>query len=286
MIGVTVAVLVGGAVSAPFVSAAEQPGGRASDRSADFWSRIGQWYGFGSGTAPGTPATPSPSVTPGAGATPSTGTGTWPGLGGGSWPGFDGGGGGGAGDGACSDVELVFARGTGELQGLGIVGTPLASALKSALPGKSVESYAVQYAADVSQASAGPGASDMSAHVSSVAESCPDTTFVIGGYSQGATVTDIAIGISGAGMATGGDSIPAGIAPRVAAVVVFGNPLGLTRRSIAESSQTYGPKAKEFCNDGDPVCGAGANIAAHLSYAIDGSATEAAQFAAGKINGS
>ncbi|WP_209436847.1 hypothetical protein [Amycolatopsis methanolica] len=34
---------------------------------------------------------------------------------------------------ACSDLEIVFARGSGEAPGLGITGTPLVSDVKSAL---------------------------------------------------------------------------------------------------------------------------------------------------------
>lgn len=190
----------------------------------------------------------------------------------------------GAASGTCTDVQLVFARGTGELPGLGIVGTPLASALGTALPGKSVSSYAVDYAADFAQTSAGPGATDMASHIKTVAATCPKTQFVIGGYSQGGSVTDIAMGIQFG--TTAGTAIPADLTNRVAAVVVYGNPLGMLRRTIAESSASYGPKAKEFCNTGDPVCGGGANVAAHLLYATNGSVEQGASFAAGKISNS
>jgi cutinase len=191
--------------------------------------------------------------------------------------------GGGQAAGGCSDVELVFARGTGEPQGLGIVGRPLAEALAGELSGRSVGSFAVVYAAASNQASAGPGATNMTQHIEQVAQSCPDTQFVIGGYSQGASVTDIAMGIRGAG--TAGEAIPAELEPRVAAVVVFGNPLGLRRQTIAQASPAFGAKAKEFCNNGDPVCGGGNNFAAHLAYPRNGTVQEGAQFAAQQIGG-
>ncbi|QKG22407.1 cutinase family protein [Actinomadura verrucosospora] len=183
---------------------------------------------------------------------------------------------------SCSDVDVVFARGSGELPGLGIVGTPFVSALKGDLPGKSVSSYAVNYAADYAQTSAGPGATDMSNHVKSVAASCPGTSFVLGGYSQGASVTDIAIGIPTL-LGTGG-TIPTNLAPRVKAVVVYGNPLRLYGQTINTASSLYGPKAKEFCNTGDPVCANGADIAAHLTYATNGTVPQGAQFAAARID--
>ncbi|MER5197625.1 cutinase family protein [Streptomyces sp. NPDC002755] len=183
----------------------------------------------------------------------------------------------------CSDVEVVFARGTGEAPGLGIVGTPLVRNIKSALPGKSVSSYAVDYAANFSQSSAGPGATDMTDRVRSTAANCPGTSFVLGGYSQGGSVTDIALGIR-TGLGTG-RTVPVDLAARVKAVVVFGNPLRLSGRTIASSSDLYGPKAKEFCNTGDPVCGNGRNSAAHLTYHLNGSVQEGARFAAGRIAG-
>ena len=179
---------------------------------------------------------------------------------------------------SCSDVEVVFARGSLDP---GIVGNPFAEAVQKALPGKSVIRYDVDYLADASQMNAGSGATDMTRHVTSVAADCPNTTFVLGGYSQGASVTDIAIGIDT--VLGKGEVIPTNLAPRIAAVVVFGNPLALTGGHIPTASPLYGARAKEFCNDGDPVCGNGADATAHLSYGFDGSTTQGGAFAAEKV---
>jgi cutinase len=176
---------------------------------------------------------------------------------------------------------VVFARGTGEPAGLGQVGTPFLRALTADLPGKTVTSYAVNYAADELQTSTGPGATDMSDHIISTATQCPGTTFVIGGYSQGASVTDIAIGIPT--ILGTGTTIPASLASRIAAVVVFGNPLALTGETITSASPHYARKAAQFCDTGDPVCGAGGNVQAHLDYAANGSTTQGARFAAGQV---
>ncbi|MFJ8636415.1 cutinase family protein [Streptomyces sp. NPDC093568] len=181
----------------------------------------------------------------------------------------------------CSDVEAVFARGTGETPGLGIAGTPLVRGIKGALPGKTVSSYAVDYAANFSQTSAGPGATDMRDRVMSVAADCRSTSFVLGGYSQGGSVTDIALGIP-TRLGTG-RTIPTELAARVKAVVVFGNPLRLSGRTIASASDVFGSKAKEFCNNGDPVCGNGRNSAAHLTYHRNESVEQGARFAAARI---
>ncbi|HEU0103791.1 MAG TPA: cutinase family protein [Mycobacteriales bacterium] len=182
---------------------------------------------------------------------------------------------------ACADVDVSFARGTGEAPGLGIVGGPFVSSLTAALPGRTVSTYAVNYAANTAQTSAGPGATDLTNHVTSVAAACPGTQFVLGGYSQGASVVDIALGIR-TGTSTG-TALPAALSGRVAAVVVFGNPLGLQRQTIATASRTYGARSRDYCNTGDPVCGNGFNFAAHLTYASNGSTAAGAAFAAGLV---
>ena len=183
----------------------------------------------------------------------------------------------------CSDVHVVFARGSGEMQGLGICGEPLVSGITSNLGGMSVTSYAVNYLASMDQSSAGPGATDMTNHVMSVAQACPNTVFVLGGYSQGASVVSISLGIST--MLGSGEAIPETLAPQISAIVTFGNPLKLTGQTIDSSSQTYASKAIEFCNMGDPVCGGGFNTMAHMMYATDGSVATAAQKAAALVQG-
>ncbi|KAL4172339.1 hypothetical protein KRP22_007503 [Phytophthora ramorum] len=166
-------------------------------------------------------------------------------------------------DAACSDVHVVFARGSGEMAGLGICGEPLVSGITSGLSGMSVSSYAVSYLASYDQTSAGPGATDMTNHV---------------------VVTDISIGIKTT--LGSGDTIPDTLSSRIKAIVTFGNPLKLMGQTIESSSSTYGSKAIEFCNTGDPVCGNGFNTMAHLTYATDGSVTTAAQKAAALVKGS
>ncbi|ETL98251.1 hypothetical protein F441_04910 [Phytophthora nicotianae CJ01A1] len=183
----------------------------------------------------------------------------------------------------CSDVHVVFARGSGEAAGLGICGEPFVSGITSNLSGMSVSSYAVNYLASMDQTSAGPGATGMTNHVVSVAKECPDTVFVLGGYSQGASVTDISIGIKTT--LGSGDTIPESLSSRIKAIVTFGNPLKLTGGTIESSSSTYSSKAIEFCNQGDPVCGNGANTMAHLTYPTDGSVTSAAEKAAALVKG-
>jgi cutinase len=182
----------------------------------------------------------------------------------------------------CPDVHVVFARGTLEPGGPGIlVGESFISAVKAGLIGRNVDSYGVNYAADVLQTSAGSGATDMTNNVTTVAALCPNTKFILGGYSQGATVTDIALGIPT--ILGSGNSIPVWLAGRVSAVVVFGNPLAIFGGHIPTSSLLYGLKSKEFCNSGDPVCANGVNVLAHLTYGFDGSTAAGGKWAADKV---
>lgn len=85
---------------------------------------------------------------------------------------------------ACPDAEVVFARGRFEPPGIGTVGNAFVSALRSKV-NKNVGVYAVKYPAD-NQIDV--GANDMSAHIQSMANSCPNTRLVPGGYSLGAAV--------------------------------------------------------------------------------------------------
>src|ERR1700753_3483790 len=88
---------------------------------------------------------------------------------------------------SCSDVELIFARGRLESPGAGVVGHHFVGALRSRAH-RNVTLYAVRYPADTE---IDIGANDMSAHVQSTIDGCPNTRIVLGGYSLGAGVTAV-----------------------------------------------------------------------------------------------
>ena len=178
---------------------------------------------------------------------------------------------------ACPDVEVVFARGTNEPPGVGGIGQAFIDSLRSQVGGRSVGVYAVNYpATNAFASSSAAGAGDARAHVQSTAASCPNTRMVLGGYSQGAGVIDIATN---------------GLAPQVdhvAAVAVFGNPQSsLSRRlgggRLPEPSPLYGPKTINLCAANDPICSEGNDQAAHVAYARNGMTSQAATYAAGRI---
>ncbi|GLZ12994.1 cutinase [Actinomadura sp. NBRC 104425] len=183
---------------------------------------------------------------------------------------------------ACADIDVVVARGTGEPGTLGlIVGDPVYSALQRKILFRSLKSYAVDYPASVIPGSASEGNTDLVDHVTAEARSCPNQKFILVGYSQGANVVDNSIGISSDGALVGGPitkTIPASVEPRVAAVLLFGNPIRAIGRRV---TGTYESRTLDICADGDPICGGGLNILAHLSYGNN--ADQAAQFAAGKV---
>jgi len=185
---------------------------------------------------------------------------------------------------SCADIDVPVARGTFEPGDLGlIVGQPVFDAVKSRLSPRSVSGYRVDYPADLGEpASVQKGNTDLVNHVRTQAAACPQERFVLVGYSQGANVVDNSIGISSDGAIVGGPivaTIPAELAPRIAAILLFGNPIRAIGRQV---TGTYQSRTKDYCADGDPICQAGGtNILAHLSYGSD--AADAADFTATKV---
>jgi cutinase len=97
---------------------------------------------------------------------------------------------------------------------------------------------------------------------------------VLGGYSQGASVVDIALGIKTS--LGSGSAIPVSDQPKLAAILTWGNPLRLfNKETIAAELPAVASRTLEYCNTGDPVCGNGSNIGAHLQYGSNGDATPA-----------
>lgn len=179
----------------------------------------------------------------------------------------------------CPDVEVVVARGTTEPPGVGGIGQAFVDALRAQVGERSLGVYGVDYPASrdfVSSTRA--GADNTKAHVQSLAVACPDTRFVLAGYSQGAGVMDVAT-----------TELPPSIADRVAAVALFGGP----RSSFADTlspgplptvGSAFVTKTLELCVPNDPICFEGGwDMGAHGAYVASGMVNQAAQFAAGRI---
>ncbi|OBH46561.1 cutinase family protein [Mycobacterium mantenii] len=180
----------------------------------------------------------------------------------------------------CSDVSVVFARGTHQEPGLGNIGQAFVDSLTSQLGGKSVDVYAVNYPAnDDYHNSANAGANDASAHIQDVVANCPNSRIVLGGYSQGSTVIDLAT-----------NAMPPSVADHVAAVALFGEPTSQFSsmlwggQPLPTINAAYGSKVTSLCAPDDPICSGGGNIMAHVSYIDAGMTAQAATFAANKVN--
>lgn len=182
----------------------------------------------------------------------------------------------------CPDAEVVFARGTGEPPGLGGIGNAFVDALRSKVPGKSVGAYAVNYPASYNFLQATEGANDASGHVQYMADNCPGTRMVLGGYSQGAAVIDI---LTSAPIAGFGFSQPLSpqAADRVAAMTLFGNPSQLLDTVMPVMSPRFAGRTINLCDAGDPVCSQGRNWSAHSQYVQTGLIDQAASFAAARL---
>jgi cutinase len=186
---------------------------------------------------------------------------------------------------ACPAVEVVFARGRTEPAGVGILGNAFISALRSKT-NKNIGVYAVRYPADNE---IDVGANDMSAHVQSMMNNCPDTRLVLGGYSLGAAVTDVMIAVP---MPFFGfdNPLPPGADPHIAAIALFGNG-SQWAGPITNFNPIYRDRTIDLCHGADPICNPADpntwenNWPAHLAnaYIQAGMPNQAADFVAGRI---
>jgi len=186
---------------------------------------------------------------------------------------------------ACPAVEVVFARGRLESPGVGILGNAFISALRSK-SNKNIGTYAVKYPADTE---IDIGANDMSAHIQSMMNNCPDTRLVLGGYSLGAAVTDVVLAVP-FDFFTFKNTLPPGADQHIAAVALFGNGVAWVG-PISNFSPVYRDRTIELCHGADPICNPADpdtwqdNWPAHLAnaYIQAGMANQAADFVAGRI---
>lgn len=178
----------------------------------------------------------------------------------------------------CPGVEVAFARGTGEGPGIGRVGVAFVDALKPQIGGRPVSLYPVNYPATFQLAdSANAGSGDLIGHVQDMAGRCPNTKEVIGGFSQGAGVVDLAVA-----------NMSPDAANYVAAIALFGNPTSGLASSLAgiafpPISAAYAGKTIDQCAQDDPACSGGLNAQAHGTYIANGMVAQAASFAASKL---
>jgi hypothetical protein len=197
----------------------------------------------------------------------------------------------------CPDVEVVFARGSGEPPGVGATGGAFVDALRGAIGARSLGVYAVNYQASTDfnspdfPRSVVDGIRDAGNHLQSMAAGCPKTREVLGGYSQGAAVAGY---VTAAEVPPGvpANLVPAPLAPdianHVAAVTLFGTPSAQFMNQYGAPNivigPLYRPKTLELCAPGDTICGEGGmpNFE-HTLYAVNGMTGQGADFAASRL---
>lgn len=201
---------------------------------------------------------------------------------------------------ACPDVEVLFARGTGEAPGVGGIGQAFVDAVRAQAGGKSVDAYAVNYPASSNFSdrleiarTVVDGVRDEGSRVQFMAENCPETKLVLGGYSQGAVVSGF---VTSPVVPTNvpADLVPAPLSPdvadNVAAVVLFGTPspdfLRQFDAPMVDIGPLYSDKTLELCAAGDTICegnfGGGPTLA-HGLYPVNGMVGEGAAFAMSRL---
>jgi len=186
----------------------------------------------------------------------------------------------------CPDVELIFARGTGEDPGPGRVGQALADALAPQLGGRSLDVYGVDYPASLNFLAAASGADNAAARIADMGARCPQTRLVLGGFSQGAAAVSMLAGVPPVGERIGSIGSAPPLAPaaagQVSAVAVFGNP-GARFGSPLSTTGLFAGRAIDICVDGDPICSNGRDRAAHSAYELPPYPQQAAAFVAGLL---
>lgn len=200
----------------------------------------------------------------------------------------------------CPDVEVVFARGTSEPTGVGGVGRAFVDALRAQAGSKTVGVYAVNYPAannfrdrPAFARTVTDGVRDETERLRSMSVRCPQTRLVLGGYSQGAVVTEFATSdrVPGGVPATVAPKpLPPDVADHVAAVVLFGAPEGQFLVKYGVPAVSVGPrythKTVELCAAGDSVCEGvpkGGPNPAHSLYPVNGMVNAGARYAAGRL---
>ncbi|ULE35216.1 cutinase family protein [Mycobacterium sp. IDR2000157661] len=204
---------------------------------------------------------------------------------------------------ACPDVQVVFARGTGEAIGVGGVGQLFVDALRAQAAPRSVDVYPVNYPAADNfgdriefARTVVDGIRDAGTKLEATAAACPDTDIVLGGFSQGAalagyvTSAEIPPAVPGELRGFVPNPLPIDVADHVAAVVLFGTPSAQLLADNGAPPVVIGPayagKTLQLCAEGDSVCNGAPPVPniAHVSYGFNGMTDEGAAYAVARLD--
>jgi cutinase len=203
----------------------------------------------------------------------------------------------------CPDVEVVFARGTGEPAGVGGIGQSFVDAVIGQAAPRSVNVYSVNYLASGDfgdrigfARTVIDGIRDAGSHIEATAANCPNTRIVLGGYSQGAalagyvTSAEIPQEVPAEYRSYIPNPMPKEIANHVAAVVLIAAPSAEFLSSVGAPPITLGPsytaKTLQLCAPDDTICNgapAGPPNFAHAAYGVNGMAAQGATYAVDRL---
>ncbi|GAA2048319.1 cutinase family protein [Williamsia deligens] len=202
----------------------------------------------------------------------------------------------------CSNVEVIFARGTAEpAPPIGLTGSSFVAAVRSQLPGRSVAAYGVNYPASASftdrigtARSVITGVNDVQRRIAYLATACPGTRVVLGGYSQGAVVAGYTVSPSVVLPPEYRTFTPRALAPnlisKIAAVVLFAPPSARFLSDAGAPAVRVRPeltnRTARYCIPSDNICN-GARLAGpgavHVLYGVNGDTLRAASYVAGAL---
>ena len=110
------------------------------------------------------------------------------------------------------------------------------------------------------------GATTMASLVNETLATCPSSSLLLSGYSQGAQLVHLAT-----------SSLPANTTSKISSVIMFGDPKNGTAIQGVDASRVL-----TVCHTGDDICKGGDSIGiSHLNYSAD--AGSAAMFALGSV---
>ncbi|KAF4811176.1 Acetylxylan esterase 2 [Colletotrichum siamense] len=166
----------------------------------------------------------------------------------------------------CAPVQIVVARGSLEAQGAGLLGN-IANKSSMAIPGSIITPLVYPAQLDPYPPSVSAGVGNMTQLLTSQAQACPNTKFVLMGYSQ--VRSPASVGETSADML------------QVAAVVLVGDPTSIATQPFQKGTakkngifprQDFGAcqgltsKFISFCDETDLFCASGQNLTVHLGY--------------------
>jgi len=185
----------------------------------------------------------------------------------------------------CSKYEIIIGRGTGEPGLFGaVVGDILEKTVTKQLPGS--RAYSVQYPASFDLTKSTPaGIDDVINRLNKQNKECPDQTFALVGYSQGAGIMHGALGPPQPAGPNAHPTLDLSVLPKIKSLVMFGDPgfKGVSAGLLSGNAGQFPPelfaKLMQNCALKDGVCDpSGGGFENHLQYGSEKYQKPSAEF--------